>query len=1109
MAFSCQQFRRPGRRAGAGNSPGPRYNRPWFWIASLTMLFALGASRCTRPNRATPSSSQPSVTAPPSMCPSTRPAPVLLPGVKPEQRQLRYWLAQAAGDAELDEVVLSVEDIANHNRAFSALHTEPFLGQYDLLAPVDRQQLREEFDERLAYLRKRISAGKYVDRAGKQLTSQQAAVFAPPSKLPPLKPQLRVAQKNIPLLCGPVPYGLYKGPVVDPAFDRNTCSTIRPQEPVRVLARWPAKMLLVRSRYSLGWIRADAPLSPVVPDKYARAYVHGPKLRIRATIELRAKEGLRAQVSDKTLVPTAPEAKDRAVFATNKGFAESQPLSPSVAVSTRRSLTRRAVLAEAFSYLDTPYGWGGKSGGRDCSRFVMDVFASFGLHLPRNSGLQALAGSLSVEVSSLRSDSERVAVIDAAAERGIVLLHFPGHIMLYLGRSAEGTPMAAHAFAEYLRPCAARPAVEARASSSEPTAKEKPETLFKVDRVQISDLNLGRGSSRRSFLERITHITLLARTPGPKLLGPAKRRPAAPLQVESEAKCNVKPGVAMYVSPRRPSHSLPVRVIVTSSRDLGSERLVFYGPSGERHQPVLHRLGGPPFGYWAQLGATAVGSWTARIGDGSRIEGCLSFRVRDKKEYRQAGQGPIWQSRRRWKRATENLYATFIEQLFDYPVDQDLTWPNLQELLSRRDKNLLYNHLGQAEDERLKLRPDCADLPYFLRAYFAWKMRLPFAFRHCNRGRRGRAPYCDPDLHSNLTEREEDDEVQAFAHFARRNVADGVHSGSGRTAPKDHRTDLYPVALARSTLPPGTVYADPYGHLLIVAKWVPQGIGQYGVLLGADAQPDGTIGRRRFWRGTFLFSPETTDSGAGFKAYRPLIYRAGRVRSLSNSRIARRGVTPFSEEQYQMTVDEFYERMASLINPRPLDPTELLVSLVDGLFEAVKRRVVSVANGERYKATHRGVIKMPKGHAIFETSGPWEDYSTPSRDMRLLIAIDTVTGFVERVKRTPQRFGLPTGDPLTAALGKLEKRLAAELAKRRFTYTNSIGANVEMTLAELIGRSQALEMAYNPNDCIEIRWGAAEGSPQRSTCQRHAPAAQLRRMKKYRPWFASRRRPAR
>jgi hypothetical protein len=42
---------------------------------------------------------------------------------------------------------------------------------------------------------------------------------------------------------------------------------------------------------------------------------------------------------------------------------------------------------------------------------------------------------------------------------------------------------------------------------------------------------------------------------------------------------------------------------------------------------------------------------------------------------------------------------------------------------------------------------------------------------------------------------------------------------------------------------------------------------------------------------------------------------------------------------------------------------------------------------------------MPDGAAIFETSSAWEDFSTPSRDLRFLIAIDVVLGFPDRVVR--------------------------------------------------------------------------------------------------------------
>ena len=53
-------------------------------------------------------------------------------------------------------------------------------------------------------------------------------------------------------------------------------------------------------------------------------------------------------------------------------------------------------------------------------------------------------------------------------------------------------------------------------------------------------------------------------------------------------------------------------------------------------------------------------------------------------------------------------------------------------------------------------------------------------------------------------------------------------------------------------------------------------------------------------------------------------------------------------------------------------------------------------------------------------------------------------------------------------------------------------------------RREKLEMAYNPNDGVEIRWGASEGSEEISSCKRRAPVDQRRRMESNRKWFRDR-----
>src|SRR4029079_1320030 len=103
-------------------------------------------------------------------------------------------------------------------------------------------------------------------------------------------------------------------------------------------------------------------------------------------------------------------------------------------------LTRRAVLTEAFAYLGQPYGWGDRAGGRDCSRYLMDVFEVLGIWLPGHTSDQAQAGTYVVEVPAELSEPARVALLDEHNRRGDRLLHFSGHTMLYPGTEATRTP---------------------------------------------------------------------------------------------------------------------------------------------------------------------------------------------------------------------------------------------------------------------------------------------------------------------------------------------------------------------------------------------------------------------------------------------------------------------------------------------------------------------------------------------------------------------------------------------------------------------------------------------------------------------------------------------
>ena len=91
-----------------------------------------------------------------------------------------------------------------------------------------------------------------------------------------------------------------------------------------------------------------------------------------------------------------------------------------------------------------------------------------------------------------------------------------------------------------------------------------------------------------------------------------------------------------------------------------------------------------------------------------------------------AASAPVWEVTQGWRDEHERNYARFIETLF--AGDGEESWPHLHALLRDRERNLLFDRLGQNEDNRLTLRPDCGDLAYVLRAYFAWKHELPFRY---------------------------------------------------------------------------------------------------------------------------------------------------------------------------------------------------------------------------------------------------------------------------------------------------------------------------------------------------------------------------------------------
>ena len=607
--------------------------------------------------------------------------------------------------------------------------------------------------------------------------------------------------------------------------------------------------------------------------------------------------------------------------------------------------------------------------------------------------------------------------------------------------------------------------------------------------------------------------------------------------------CEDASDVAILASPLAPWKGASLRVLIAAEKPFDG-RFSLIAPDGSVAAKSDQRYGGPPYFWIAEVATPAAGIWHASLVRDGAPAACRTVTHEivvsaQKPPARHAAPGSVWQIRNSWNRATENLFSAWIAKLFDAPLDTEPSWKAWHEVLRDRSRNILFDYLGLGEDNvTINLRPDCADFAYFLRAYFAYKMGLPFGYSNCSRSgkcyqwfniehpeatrpppppeqKTASAQPIPPESDASSSPAPADAPAPkrlgtpSFGEYLRI-VGDVVHSGSVRVSANDDNTDFYTVPLTQEALRPGTVYADPYGHVMMLVQRVPQSGGSAGVLLAVDAEPDGTVARKRFWRGTFLFAHEPTFGSAGFKHFRPIVRgENGALRRLTNAQIAKNpDYGDFSPEQAQLSVEDFYDRMDEVMSPEPLDPFSAMKDAITALEEQLNTRVTSVENGRKYQDGH-GEVTMPDGSAIFATTGAWEDFSTPARDFRLLIAIDVVRGYPDRVARHPERYAMPSGKNVADVKAEMQKVLAAELAARKFSYMRSDGSAWTLALKDVVERAAGLEMAYNPNDCVELRWGAPENSDEASTCKRHAPSAQRAKMTNYRSWFRERHWPAR
>ncbi|MBP7175449.1 MAG: SH3 domain-containing protein [Thermoclostridium sp.] len=336
-----------------------------------------------------------------------------------------------------DEIILSKNEIASYNAEnFKRL---PFLSD-----PLDQPQTisAEEVRQWIQGLSKTPSSIRY-DANGNEYKASDYETMRQNLNLEAIPStttvQFGFTVKRTLMRTWPSPKGSFSRPS-DQKSDYFTETAVYPAEPVCIYhASKDGKWLFAGIYHYKAWISTED-VALCNKDELAqfqaepnKLVITGAKLFTPGAGEPRSSQ-IQLDMGVSLPVQNENQQEYSVVYPVKDDGGELEYVSVKLAQSSEVSkgyldYTTAEVLNQAFKFIGEPYGWGGMNNARDCTAFLVDIYRSFGIRLPRNSDQQEqITGAISLKG---KDRSERLKIIESL--RPGSALYMPGHAMMYLG----------------------------------------------------------------------------------------------------------------------------------------------------------------------------------------------------------------------------------------------------------------------------------------------------------------------------------------------------------------------------------------------------------------------------------------------------------------------------------------------------------------------------------------------------------------------------------------------------------------------------------------------------------------------------------------------------